>query len=159
MNHAKMQDLVERHLRGEGRGDVDEAISVYTDDIEHDVIGFPGSPHHGKDGARKFYEELTANFRTEGEKVLHRYLTHDSMILEQVMTGTVIGSMLGLPGHGRRISFRILHVFEFRDGLISRENVWLDSAAIVAQLSQKRDSQLARPNVPYRSNNRRNLKR
>jgi predicted ester cyclase len=43
--------------------------------------------------------------------------------------------MLGLPGHGRRISFRILHVFEFRDGLLSRENLWLDSAAIVSQLS------------------------
>jgi predicted ester cyclase len=66
---------------------------------------------------------------------LHTYLADDSMILEQVMTGTVIGSMLGLPGHGRRISFRILHVFQFRDGLISRENIWLDSAAIVGQLS------------------------
>jgi predicted ester cyclase len=51
------------------------------------------------------------------------------------MTGTVVGSLLGLPGHGRRISFRILHVFEFRDGLISRENVWLDTAAVVSQLS------------------------
>jgi hypothetical protein len=29
----------------------------------------------------------------------------------------------------------MLHVFEFRDGLISRENVWLDSAAIADQLS------------------------
>jgi predicted ester cyclase len=57
------------------------------------------------------------------------------MFLEQVMTGTVIGEFLGLPGHGRRISFRIFHVFEFADGLISREQVWLDSAAIVDQLS------------------------
>jgi steroid delta-isomerase-like uncharacterized protein len=135
MDHAKMQDLVSRHLRAEGMGDVDGAVAVYTDDIEHDVVGFPGSPHRGKDGARQFYKELTANFRTEGEEVLHRYLADDSMILEQIMTGTVIGSMLGLPGHGRRISFRILHVFEFRDGLISRENVWLDSAAVIAQLS------------------------
>jgi predicted ester cyclase len=69
------------------------------------------------------------------DRPAHRYLADDSMVLEQVMTGAVIGSMLGLPGHGRRISFRILHVFEFRDGLISRENVWLDSAAIVSQLS------------------------
>jgi len=130
-----MQDLVSRHLRAEGMGDVDGAVAIYTDDIEHDVVGFPGSPHRGKDGAREFYKELTANFRTEGEEVLHRYLADDSMILEQIMTGTVIGSMLGLPGHGRRISFRILHVFEFRDGLISRENVWLDSAAVIAQLS------------------------
>lgn len=56
------------------------------------------------------------------------------MILEMLMTGTVIGSLLGLPGNGRRISFRMLHVFEFRDGLISRENVWLDTAAVVSQL-------------------------
>jgi steroid delta-isomerase-like uncharacterized protein len=135
MDREAMQALVSRHLRAEGAGDVDAAISVYTDDVEHDVVGFPGSPHHGKDGARKFYDELTANFRTEGEEVLHRYVAGDSMILEQKMTGAVIGSMLGLPGHGRQISFRILHIFEFRDGLISRENVWLDSAAIVAQLS------------------------
>jgi steroid delta-isomerase-like uncharacterized protein len=135
MDSAEMQSLVSRHLRAEGAGDVDAAIAVYTDDIDHDVVGFPGSPHHGKDGARKFYEELTTNFRTEGEEVLHRYLTANSMILEQRMTGTVIGSMLGLPGLGRQISFRILHVFEFRDGLISRENVWLDSAAIISQLS------------------------
>ncbi len=39
------------------------------------------------------------------------------------------------PGHGRPISFRILHVFQFREGLISRENVWLDTAAVVSQLS------------------------
>jgi steroid delta-isomerase-like uncharacterized protein len=93
------------------------------------------SQSHGKAGARKFYEELTANFRAEGEEELHRYVTEDSMILEQIMTGTVTGSMLGMPGHGRRISFRMLHVFEFRDGLISRENIWLDSAAIVNQLN------------------------
>jgi steroid delta-isomerase-like uncharacterized protein len=135
MDHTQMQNLVSQHFRAEGAGDVDGAVAVYTDDIEHDVVGFPGGPHHGRDGARKFYEELTANFRAEGEEVLRRYFAVDSMILDQVMTGTVIGSMLGLPGHGRRISFRILHVFEFRDGLISRENVWLDSAAIVNQLS------------------------
>lgn len=129
-----MHNLVSRHLRAEGAGDIDGAVAVYTDDIEHDVVGYPGSPTRGTDGARKFYAELTANFRTEHEEVLHRYATDHAMVLEQLMTGTVIGSLLGAEGHGRRISFRILHVFEFRDGLISRENIWLDSAAILAQL-------------------------
>ncbi len=59
----------------------------------------------------------------------------DALILEQIMTGSVIGEMFGLPGNGRRINFRMLHVFEFRDGLISRENVWLDGGTIVAQLT------------------------
>lgn len=135
MNSAEMFDVVSRHLRAEGAGDVEGAVAVYTDDIEHDVVGYPGSPTRGKDGARAFYEDLTANFRAEREEVLHRYATDSAVVLDQVMTGTVIGSMLGLPGNGRRINFRILHVFEFRDGLVSRENVWLDTAAITQQLS------------------------
>lgn len=135
MDSAQMESLVETHIRAEGLGDVDGAVAVYTDDIEHDVVGFPNSPTCGVDGARGFYNYLTANFRGETEEVLHRYVSGNAMILEQIMTGSVIGEMFGLPGHGRRISFRMLHVFEFRDGAISRENIWLDSAAIVEQLS------------------------
>jgi steroid delta-isomerase-like uncharacterized protein len=135
MEQREMVALVERHLKAEGAGDIDGAVSVYTDDIVHDAVGFPGSPRTGKQAAREFYGFLTANFRTEQEEPLHRWFTGDTMFLEQVMTGTVIGEFLGLPGHGRRISFRIFHVFEFADGLINREQVWLDSAAIVDQLS------------------------
>ena len=51
------------------------------------------------------------------------------------MTADVIGEFLGIPGNGRNISFRILHIFEFDDSLITREQVWLDTGAIVAQLS------------------------
>ena len=40
--------------------------------------------------------------------------------------------MLGIPGNGKGITFRLAHVWEYRDGLVSRENVWLDSAAAVA---------------------------
>jgi steroid delta-isomerase-like uncharacterized protein len=135
MDESQMQALVERHMRAEDQGDIDGAVAVYTDDIEHDVVGFPGSPSRGKDAARDFYVYLTANFRSEGWDVLHWHVAGDAMVLEQLMTGTVIGSLLGLAGNGRRISFRMLHVFEFRDGLISRENVWLDTAAVVNQLS------------------------
>jgi len=135
MDSAQMQTLVEKHIQAEAAGDVDGAVAVYTEDIEHDAVGFPGSPNHGIDEVRGFYSFLTTNIRAETEEILHRYVTDNAMILEQIMTGTVIGEMFGLPGNGRRIRFRILHVFEFRDGLISRENVWLDSAAIIEQLS------------------------
>jgi steroid delta-isomerase-like uncharacterized protein len=135
MDQAQMVALVERHLKAEGAGDVDGAVAVYIDDIEHDVVGWPTGPIHGKEAAREFYRELTANFRTEEERPSHRYFADDAMILDQMMTGTVVGSMLGLPGNGRRVTFRILHVFEFSDGLISRENVWLDGAAIQHQLA------------------------
>lgn len=134
MDQDQMTELVERHLKAEGAGDVEGAVAVYTDDIEHDVVGWPTGVLHGKDAAREFYKELTANFRTEEERPSRRYFTPDAMILDQEMAGTVIGSMLGLPGNGRRITFRVLHVFEFKNGLISREHVWLDGGAIQQQL-------------------------
>jgi steroid delta-isomerase-like uncharacterized protein len=135
MDVMEMRALVDRHLKAEGAGDIEGAVAVYTDDVVHDAVGFPGTPLHGKDAARGFYGYLTANFRTETEEPLHQFVTDDALVLEQLMTGTVTGEMLGIPGNGRRISFRILHVFEFRDGLVSREQVWLDSAAIVEQLT------------------------
>ena len=55
--------------------------------------------------------------------------------MEHQATGTAIGEMLGIPGNGKRICFRMLHIWEFRDASMSRENVWLDSAAIAAQLA------------------------
>ena len=71
------------------------------------------------------------------EEVLPRYTTNDAMILEQLMTGTVIGSLPRLPGTGGASASAILHVFELRNVLISRENVWLDMPAIVNQLSRR----------------------
>jgi predicted ester cyclase len=97
--------------------------------------GSRGTPRTGKDAARQFYQFLTANFRTEEEVPLNRFFDGDTMILEQSMTGTAIGEILGVPGNGRQVTFRILHVFGFRDGLICREQVWIDSGAIVAQLT------------------------
>lgn len=135
MNPERMTALVEQHLKAEDAGDVDGAVAVYTDDVEHDVVGWPGGPVHGKDAAREFYRELTANFRIEQQKPTRQYLAADAVILDQQLTGTVTGTLLGLPGNSRRITFRILHVFEFKDGLISRENAWLDGAAILQQLS------------------------
>jgi steroid delta-isomerase-like uncharacterized protein len=135
MDDAGKLALVERHLRAEGAGDIEGAVAVYTDDVEHDVVGWPSGPVRGKAAARAFYEHLTANFRTEDERPTRRYFSEDALVIDQEMTGTVTGSFLGLPGHGRRITFRILHVFEFRDGLISRENVWLDGGAIQRQLA------------------------
>jgi hypothetical protein len=133
--------IVERRLKAEGvrdvegAGDVEGAVAVYTDDIVHDAVGFPGSPRSGREGAREVYRFLTANFRAETEEPLHRYFDGDTMVPEQNMMGTVIGDLLGVPGTGRRVTFGILHVFAFRDDLVRREQLWIDSGSLVAQLT------------------------
>ena len=131
----QMDELIARHLAAEAAGDVDGATAVYTDDVEHDVVGWPTGVTHGLPGAREFYELLTSNIKTERTEATRTYHSDGACTIEHRWTGTVPGEFLGVAGHGRHISFRMLHVFEFRDGRISRENTWLDGNAIVAQLT------------------------
>lgn len=72
---------------------------------------------------------------TEQMVPTRRYYGQDFCVIEHQWIGTVPGTFLGVPGHGRRIAFRLLHAWEFRDGRIRRENVWLDGGSIVAQLT------------------------
>jgi len=54
-------------------------------------------------------------------------------VLQLVSGGGGVGRAPGILG--RSVHFRMLHVFDFRDGKISRENVWLDGGSISHQLS------------------------
>jgi steroid delta-isomerase-like uncharacterized protein len=135
MQAAEMDQLVEAHIQAEMAGDIAGAVAVYTDNVEHDVVGSPTGPVKGKDAAQGFYEFLNQNVRTERLVPTHTYYGDDFCVMEHDASGTVEGEFLGVPGHGRRITFRLLHVWEFRDGRISRENVWLDGGSIVAQLT------------------------
>jgi steroid delta-isomerase-like uncharacterized protein len=130
-----MDELIEGHIKAEIAGDTAGAVAFYTDDVEHDVVGSPTGVLKGKDEAQGFYEFLTQNVRTEKMVPTHRYYGGDFCVVEHDATGTVEGEFLGVPGHGKRITFRLLHVWECRDDLISRENVWLDGGSIVAQLT------------------------
>jgi steroid delta-isomerase-like uncharacterized protein len=129
-----MDRLIEQHLLAEKAGDAAGCVAMYTDDVEHDVVGVPQGPLRGTEAALGFYDFLTTNIKTEEMVAKRSYHGDDFCVIEHEWTGTVPGEFLGIPGHGRRITFRMLHVWDFRDGKISRENVWLDGAAITAQL-------------------------
>jgi len=134
MTRQDMDRLIEAHLAAEKAGDPAGAVSVYVDDVEHDVVGAPHGPLAGKQAAQGFYDFLVQNIRTETMEPTHSYYGDDFCVIEHRWTGTVPGQFFGIPGNGKRISFRMLHVWEFRDGKISRENVWLDGASVAAQL-------------------------
>jgi steroid delta-isomerase-like uncharacterized protein len=134
MTSGDMDRLIAEHISAEKAGDVAACVEMYTDDVEHDVVGAPSGPLQGPAAAQGFYEFLTSNIKTEEMVPTRTYYGDDFCVIEHEWSGTVPGAFLGISGHGRRISFRMLHVWEFRDGRISRENVWLDGAAIREQL-------------------------
>ncbi|MFJ6082523.1 nuclear transport factor 2 family protein [Streptomyces sp. NPDC092369] len=135
MTPAEMEALIETHMEAERIGDAELAVSMYTDDIEHDAVGWPGGPAYGIPAARERYLQLLKDFRSEKDERTHTYYSENGATVEDLITGVVPGSLLGIPGNNRRVTFRMLHVFEFKDGKIARENVWLDGAAIAAQLT------------------------
>jgi steroid delta-isomerase-like uncharacterized protein len=143
MKPEEMDRLIEAHIAAEMAGDSARSVSMYTEDVEHDVVGTPHGPLHGREAAQGFYDQLISDIRTEEMVPTRRYYGEDFCVIEHICQATVPGSFLGVPGHGKRISFRMLHLWEFRDGLISRENIWLDGGSIVAQLTSDEESSVA----------------
>ena len=134
MTPEEMDRVLADHIKYETNDDVDGVISTFTDDIEHDVVGFPAGPQRGTAAVRRFYQHLFALLEEGSVKPVRRWYSDDALIDESIYTGVVDGRLVGLEGKKGRASFRLLHIFEFRDGRIGRENVWQDSDAIRAQL-------------------------
>jgi predicted ester cyclase len=65
---------------------------------------------------------------------IRQFYGDEVRVVEHECAATVLGQFAELPGRGRPVRFRMLHVFEFRGGRISRENVWMDTATVLAQL-------------------------
>jgi predicted ester cyclase len=127
--------VIDRHFRFEAEDDVEGVLSTMVPDVEHDVVGSPTGPLHGTRQARSFYDALFADLSGEKVTTMRRYYGPDFVVDESVWEGTAPGTPFGFAGGGRRLSFRLLHVFEMApDGLIRRENVWMDFASIMQQL-------------------------
>ncbi len=135
MDRSQMDALIEAHLKAEMSGDTAGSVAVYTDEVEHDVVGSPSGPVSGKDAAQGFYDYLTSNVQTEVMEPTRSYYGDDFCVIEHDATVTVHGEFMGIPGNGKRVTFRLLHVWEFRDDKISRENVWMDGGSVAAQLT------------------------
>jgi hypothetical protein len=106
-------------------------------DVEHDIVGWPAGPTHGRAAARAFYEAMFTDLSESKVRCVRRLYGDSFLVDESVWSGKAPGRPFGLEGKGRPLEFRLLHVIEFADsGDIKRENVWLDLAAILRQLPQ-----------------------
>jgi uncharacterized protein len=131
----QMDALVYGHYRAEETGDLAAIISGFAPGAEHDVVGRPGDPVHGGEQIAGFYAGLLAELRIDRFEPVRRRYGADHVVDEAVLHATAVGHPFGLDGRGRPVRSRFLHVFDFEDGLISRESAWIDLAAIQQQLA------------------------
>jgi len=129
-----MDEVLARHFEAEAGHDMAAILDTLTDDVEHDVVGWPGGPNIGHEALQPFYTQLFADLKATEVKPLRRYYGDNPVVDEVEYHAIATGHPLGLDGRNRPVSFRLLHICEFRDGKISRENVWLDTASLFQQL-------------------------
>ena len=137
LTREQMDRKVDEHFAFEAADNIEGVLATLTPDVEHDIVGSPTGPTHGRDAARGFYEALFPALADGRVETLKRLYGQNFLVDESLWTGRAVGMPFGLEGRNRPLQFRLLHVLEFADdGSIKRENCWLDLAAIQQQLPQ-----------------------
>ncbi len=113
-------------------------LDTYTDDVIWHDVGDPACPVQGKAATSGMYEEIMAAIPDLHIESMLRFGDAEHVVDEAVASGHVEGSFLGVEGGGAPASFRMLHVFDLRDGLIAREQAWFDTAGVLRQIEEHR---------------------
>jgi steroid delta-isomerase-like uncharacterized protein len=127
-------DIIDRHFAAENAHDVAATLATYADDLVWDDVGDPACPVYGKDAAAEIYRGIIDAIPDINLASTGRFACGDHVVDESIATGHIQGSFIGIDGGGAPVRFRMLHVFDIRDGLICREQAWFDTAGLFRQV-------------------------
>ena len=128
---------VEAHFHSEAANEVEKALELYTDDIvwespARDLV------FRGKEATGENYRKMFASFKVEGFRNLERFATEDRVVDDSIITVVLTGDCVEnapVPV-GSRVEIRLLHVFDMREGKISRELVFENWRVIQPPVNQ-----------------------
>ena len=133
--HEQIDRIINEHFMFEATDNVEGVLASLTPDAEHEVVPSPFGAVRGRDRIRPFYEMLFGDVTGEGVTPIRRLYGDDFVVDETMWHGRIEdGRVFLCEGRSGPVSFRLLHIFELQGGKISRENVWVDLAAIQRQL-------------------------
>jgi hypothetical protein len=131
---AMFDRIIDDQLCAEHDGDLEAILAPMADSIVHDVVGSADGPIRGLAAVRRRYQEFLTAVVHERDVPIRRLYGRDFALDEHAWHGRLTGHAFEIDGHGRWISYRVLSLFEIRDGRIVRQTVWNDLAAIRRQL-------------------------
>ena len=111
---------VEAHFHSEAANEVDEALKLYTDDIIWEAPA-RNLIFQGKEEVGNNYRKIFAAIRDVEFRNLQRFATEDRVLDDSILTFVITQEgFLPLPV-GQEVEMRLAHIFEMRDGKISKE--------------------------------------
>lgn len=132
---ARNLAVVEAHFHNENPDDVEKAVALYTDDISWEAPS-RGMIYKDPKDVLVAYRGIFETVGYHKTTALRRFATEQFVFDDQIAEVSVIGdSMPNLPyPEGTRMSVRLVHVFEMRDGRIAREiayELWREAGSAV----------------------------
>jgi ketosteroid isomerase-like protein len=118
---------VNGHFHSEAENDVEAALALYTDDIvfEAPALNDLNRSFSGKEATGNFYRELWSTMRNVKFQFLQRFATEDRVVDDSLVTFEVVrDGCWPYFSTGQKIEMRLVHIFEMRDGKISKEIVF-----------------------------------
>jgi ketosteroid isomerase-like protein len=138
MSREQMDQAVNEHFGFEAADDLAGVMASLAGQVEHEIVPSPVGVQHDKADVQAYYERLFESVKGEGVTPLKRYYGDDFVVDETLWHGDIRdGSVFLCDGKSGKVSFRLLHIFEFQQGKITREQAWCDLAAIQRQLNVK----------------------
>ena len=117
---------VESHFHSEALNEIETALATFTDDIVWEAPAPNGlnRSFSGKEATAKNYRELFASMRDVKFQFLQRFATEERVVDDSIVTFEVAKDAYWHFPIGSKIEMRLVHIFEMRDGKISREIVF-----------------------------------
>lgn len=118
--------VVENHFHSEALNEVEAALETFSEDIVWDAPAPNGlnRSFSGKQAVAKNYRELFASMREVKFQFLQRFAAEDRVVDDSVVTFQVAKDGYWHFPLGSKVEMRLVHIFEMRDGKISREIVF-----------------------------------
>jgi steroid delta-isomerase-like uncharacterized protein len=121
------------HVNAESAFDMDATLATLTSECVFEDVP-TGESYRGHEGVRAYYQEWWDAFGNTpvGSK---RYTPNENcLIVETHFVGTHRGTYRGIAATGRAINLPVVIVVSFKDGLMSGERFYYDSATLLRQI-------------------------
>jgi ketosteroid isomerase-like protein len=138
MSREDMDRAVNEHFGFEAADDLNGVMASLAGEVEHEIVPSPVGIQRDKANVHAYYSRLFKSVKGESVTPLQRYYGDDFVVDETLWHGEILdGSVFLCDGKSGKVSFRLLHIFEFEEGKIAREQAWCDLAALQQQLGVK----------------------
>jgi ketosteroid isomerase-like protein len=123
---ARNLAVVENHFHSEALNEVEAALETFSDDIVWEAPAPNGLDRSfsGKPAVAENYRRLFASMRGVRFQFLQRFATEDRVVDDSIVTFEVAKEGYWHFPVGSQVEMRLVHIFEMRDGKISRELVF-----------------------------------